>query len=146
MNKYLPSYVIYIILLVIAISFLGSCKKDKKSSEIAKLPVDFYLYLNDPSNVALNAVGGWLYVNAGTKGVIVYRQTIDAFVSLERNCPYDPNESCSIIEIYSGISSIDSCCKSQFSIYDGSIINGPASQSLYRYQSILNGNVLHVYD
>jgi len=140
-------YTIGILSILIAFSFANSsCKKDEKSSSISQVPVDFYLYLNEPSNVALNAIGGWMYVNAGTKGVLIYRQSTTGFTALERNCPYDPNEDCSLIEVYSGISAIDSCCKSQFSIYDGSIINGPAAQSLYRYNSVLNGNVLHVYD
>jgi nitrite reductase/ring-hydroxylating ferredoxin subunit len=146
MSKYLPSYTTYILLLALTISFLGSCKKDEKSSQVAQVPVNFFLYLNDPANVELNAVGGWLYINGGTKGIIVYRQSNEEFTALERNCPYDPNKSCSLVEELSGIIFVDSCCLSQFSIYDGSIVNGPATQSMYRYRSVLNGSTLHIYD
>ncbi len=136
----------FIIILMFLALVSVSCKKDKQDSNVAKVPVDFYLYLNEPSNVNLNAIGGWLYVNAGTKGVIVYRSGDETFTALEQNCPYDPDKECSLVEVYSGISAVDSCCSSQFSIYDGSVINGPATQPMYRYQSVLNGTVLHIYN
>jgi nitrite reductase/ring-hydroxylating ferredoxin subunit len=125
--------------------FITSCSKDEQN-DVAKYPVDFILYLNQPSNVALNAVGGWLYVAAGTKGIIIYRNSPDQFTALERNCTFDPNASCSIVEVISGISAIDSCCTSRFSIFDGSVINGPATQPLYRYRTQYDGVALRVYN
>ena len=123
----------------------SSCKKDE-TNDIAQNYVDFTLYINEPSNIALNAVGGWAYVNAGTKGIIIYRRSQTEFTALERNCTFDPNASCSIVEVLSGISSIDSCCNSRFSIYDGSVINGPATQPLYQYRTVFDGVALRVYN
>lgn len=141
MNRIIP----FTLALAGSLLLIQSCKKDERESSVASEPVDFYLYLNEPANVDLNAIGGWKYLNAGTKGIIVYRQSVEDFVALERNCPYDPNKECSIIEVYSGTSAIDSCCGSQFSIYDGALIKGPSSQPMYRYQVVKNGDVLHVY-
>jgi len=123
----------------------NSCKKEG-DDDIAQNHVDYYLYLNEPSNINLNAVGGWMYVPAGTKGIIVYRRSDSDFTALERNCTYDPNTSCSIVEVLSGISSIDSCCSSRFSIYDGSVINGPATHPLYQYNTYFDGSTLRIYN
>jgi nitrite reductase/ring-hydroxylating ferredoxin subunit len=122
-----------------------SCKKDD-SNDIAREPVDFYLYLSDPLNIALNAVGGWVYVNAGTKGIIVYRRSQVDFTALERNCSFDPAASCSLVEVTAGITAIDSCCTSRFSIYDGSVINGPANKPLYTYNTFFDGVTLRIYN
>ncbi len=124
---------------------IQACKKDERESSVASEPVDFYLYLNEPANVDLNAIGGWKYLNAGTKGIIIYRVSTDDFTALERNCPYDPDKNCSLIEVTSVPIAVDSCCGSKFSIVDGALINGPASQPMYRYQVVKNGDVLHVY-
>ncbi len=136
------------VLFLIAISglfFLASCKKDN-TNDIAQNYVDYYLYINEPSNIALNAVGGWKYIPAGTKGIIVYRRSQNEFTALERNCTFDPNATCSLVEVLSGISSIDSCCTSRFSIYDGSVINGPATQPLYQYQTYFDGVTLRIFN
>jgi nitrite reductase/ring-hydroxylating ferredoxin subunit len=136
----------YLFALIALSSYVvSSCKKDN-TNDVAQNYVDFYLYLNEPSNIALNAVGGWLYVNQGTKGIIVYRRALNEFTALERNCTYDPTASCATVQVVSGITAIDSCCTSRFSIYDGSIINGPATQPLYQYSTTFDGNALRVYN
>jgi len=135
-----------LLLLLLATATVLSCKKES-SNDIAQNPVNFTLSLNDPSNLSLNAVGGILYLNEGTKGIIIYRRAISEFNAIERNCPYDPNASCSLIQIQSGITSIDSCCGSKFSIYDGSVINGPAATPLYFYYTQYDdlNKTLHIY-
>ncbi len=133
------------LLLILMGLTVNSCSKDD-SNDIAREPVDFYLYLSDPLNISLNAVGGWVYVNAGTKGVIVYRRSQVDFTALERNCSFDPMAACSQVEITAGIIAIDSCCTSRFSIYDGSVINGPANRPLYTYRTYFDGVTLRVYN
>lgn len=134
-------------MLTIALSamLLLGCSKDQ-TNDIAQYYVDFTLYLNEPSCVDLTVVGGWMYVNAGTKGIIVYRKSTTEFTASERNCTYDPTASCSIVEVLSGISAIDSCCTSRFSIFDGSVLNGPATKPLYQYRTLFDGNALRIYN
>lgn len=131
-------------LVFISMLVFFACSKDK-SNDVAQNYVDVYLYLNEPSNFPLNAVGGSMYVNAGTKGIIVYRRAQNEFTALERNCTYDPAATCSIVEVVSGITAIDSCCSSRFSIYDGSVINGPATEPLFQYNTSFDGNILRIY-
>ncbi len=138
--------------LLISIFFLmftavifSACKKDDKD-DVAQNYVDYYLYINEPSNIQLNAVGGWKYIPAGTKGIIVYRRSQTEFAAFERNCTFDPNVPASLVKVLSGISAIDSVCMSRFSIYDGSVINGPATQPLYQYQTFFDGTTLRIYN
>jgi len=125
--------------------FSSSCKKDE-TDDIAQYYVDFTIFINEPAYINLNAVGGWMYINAGTKGIIIYRRSQTEFTALERNCTYDPNASCSLIEVQSGISAIDSCCTSRFSIFDGSVLNGPATRPLYQYRTTFDGIALRVFN
>jgi nitrite reductase/ring-hydroxylating ferredoxin subunit len=131
--------------LVLFLLLGNACSKDE-TNDIAQYYVDFTIYLNEPSSVPLTVVGGWMYVNAGTKGIILYRRSSTEFTASERNCTYDPNASCSIVQVLSGISAIDSCCSSRFSIFDGSVINGPATRPLYQYKTLFDGNALRVYN
>src|SRR5688572_15771715 len=94
----LTNSILFIILLATS-TLLPSCNKDDDNNDVASNYVDFYLYINEPSNINLNAVGGWMYVPQGTKGIIVYRRSIDEFTALERNCSFDPNTSCSLVEV-----------------------------------------------
>lgn len=122
-----------------------SCKKDKEV--IPNVPIDLYVYTNDPQFIDLNAVGGWVYVAGGSRGIIIYRKSNDEFMTYDRHCTYQPNNSCARVEVNSSdIIAVDSCCGSQFVITDGSVSNGPASQPLRAYQNTYDGTVLHIYN
>ena len=131
----------FILLLV----FLSGCTKNNSQDPIPNVYVNIDLYLSDPSNVKLNAIGGWVYVTGGVRGVIVYRKSNDEFIALERNCPYQPKESCATVSVdASNILAVDTCCGSKFQLMDGSIVNGPATYPLKRYLTTLSNNTLHI--
>jgi len=114
------------------IFLLNSCKKD--NGNIPAVSVDFYVYLSQPSNFNLNAVGGWIYETAGVRGVIVYRRSNEEFAAYERACTYDPNVSNAKVDVdSSNIIAADKICGSKFVLSDGSVINGPATRSLKTY-------------
>ena len=139
-------FTVGVLLLFTSVIFVASsCKKDD-TEDIAQYYVDFTIFINEPAYINLNAIGGWMYINAGTKGIIIYRRSQTEFTALERNCTYDPNASCSIVEVLSGISAIDSCCTSRFSIFDGSVMNGPATRPLYQYRTTFDGVALRVFN
>lgn len=109
--------------------------------------VNIYIYTTDPEFVNLNAVGGWVYITGGSRGIVVYRNSIEEFMAYDRHCTYEPSNSCARIEVeQSNITAVDSCCGSKFVLTDGSVINGPASLSLKRYPIKLEGNTLHIYN
>jgi hypothetical protein len=84
----MPSYR-HILLLLVLTSFL-SCRKNE--DEIPNVPVNIYVNTTDPNFVALNAVGGWVYITGGNRGIVVYRKSQTEFVALERTCSYKPSD------------------------------------------------------
>jgi nitrite reductase/ring-hydroxylating ferredoxin subunit len=134
------------LLLLTLLLFLVACKKDE--NDVRSSGVDEYLNLNEPSYLDLNVPGNYIYYPAGTRGIIVYRRSNTEFVAYERSCPYDPQNSTGLVTVETTLTSAaDSTCGSRFSIYDGSIINGPTNQSLSQYRTeLLQGNVLHIFN
>ncbi len=133
--------------LVISLLLLASCKKDRH--EIPYVYVDFYVSLADPNFSALNAVGGWVYVTGGSKGIIIYRKDQNTFMTYERHCPYDPESGCSKIDVQSsGLLVEDACCGSVYLIMDGTPSSGPgtAGQALLQYHNTFDGMTLHVFN
>lgn len=133
-------------ILILALGIIA-CKKDK-SADVRSGGVNEYLNLNLPEYIDLNVPGNYIYYGAGTRGIIVYRKSSTEFVAYERACPYDPNLVTGLVSVESTLTSVaDSTCGSRFSIYDGSIINGPTVQSLSQYRTeMLANNILHIYN
>ena len=125
-----------------------SCKKKKNAEQyIPYVYVDFYISIANPQFVSLNAVGGWVYVTGGSKGIIVYRKSNDEFAAYDRHCPYQPENACSILSVSaSGTTATDSCCGSEFLLIDVSVLKQPSSYPMLRYQTLFNGSQLHVFN
>lgn len=138
---------LFIYILLILSPF--SCKKEN-NSKIPYADVNFTINLNDTRFLDLNNVGGWVYVTAKepSKGIILYRKNFDEFLAYERTCTYDPTGDCCRLTVEeSSTWAVDSCCGSQFLLLDGSAhSDGPATQPMKRYNTVVEGNNLHVYN
>lgn len=133
--------------LLIGMFFIAiSCKK-KNNSVIPYVYVNLYIYPSEPLYNKLNAVGGWVYVSGGSRGIVVYRRSNDEFVAYDRHCTYQPDNSCGTVNVNSSqIMAVDSCCGSQFVLTDGSVAKAPATISLKAYQTSFDGNALHIFN
>ena len=121
------------------------CKKDK--DQIPYVYVNFYITINSTQYIGLNNIGGHEYFTGGSRGIIIYRRSTDEFMAYERNCPYQPSNSCAQVEVdNSGVMAVDSCCGSQFLLIDGSIVTGPATVMLKQYHTTYDGTTLHVFN
>ena len=130
---------------------LVACKKDNINQQlgIPYVNVDRYILLNDPNSLSLNAVGGFLYVNAGSRGILVYHRAYEEYVAFDRHCTYNTSDACGKVTLDSSSNVIlnCACCASKFSIIDGSVLNGPAINSLLQYQAQISGpGTLHIYN
>jgi nitrite reductase/ring-hydroxylating ferredoxin subunit len=123
-----------------------SCKKDQQTVEIPYFPVNFSIVLANPQFNRLNAPGGYVYVTGGSKGIIIYRAGAEQFIALDRHCPYRVDENCRVMVNATQVVAADSCCGSEFVLTDGSVIKGPSTFSLQRYQTEFDGSVLRVYN
>jgi nitrite reductase/ring-hydroxylating ferredoxin subunit len=135
--------------LLYILSFIAvcvSCKKDNNNN-VPETPVDISIYTNNPSFVNISVVGGWTYITGGIRGIIVYRKSNTEFMAYDRNCTYQPSDPCATVVMdVSNIEAKDTCCNSRFSIYDGSVFQGPAAAPLKAYSTTFNGSVLHIYN
>ncbi len=123
-----------------------SCKKDTPNT-IPYVAVDIYLYTSNPSFFNLNVVGGWVYVTGGSRGILIYRKSSSEFMTYDRNCTYQSTLTCATVVVdNTNIIATDTCCHSKFSLYDGSVIQGPAGLPLKAYNNNFDGNVHHIYN
>ncbi len=133
----------------ISISFLiliESCKKNNDNG-VPIAAVDIYIYANNPSFINLNAIGGWVYITGGVRGILVYRKSTSEFMAYDRNCTYQSSDACATVIVdATNIIATDTCCHSKFSMYDGSVLQAPAGLPLKAYSTTFDGNVLHIYN
>lgn len=139
---------IRIFLILFLILFLQGCRKNK-TNPVPNIPFDLNIDIGLPGYNALNGVGGWCFVNGGSRGIIVYRKTIDEFVAFDRHAPSDPNGTCSV-PLYPSpnnfLELIDSCNNSSFSLYDGTPISN-SEFGLRQYMTAFDGNsLLRIYN
>jgi Rieske Fe-S protein len=125
---------------------VSSCKKEKQT--VPNVVVDIRMYSADPSFLPLNPVGGWVYVNGGNRGILVYRKTLSDFMAFDRTCTYnaaDPNEVVKV-DPTSNVIAVDAHCGSRFEMTGGGVTQGPATIPLKYYQTTFDGQVLHIFN
>lgn len=128
---------------------LSSKCNNQNQNPVPFVPVDVTIDIQLPSYSNLQGVGGWTYLNGGSRGIIVYRKGIDEFVAFDRHSPVDVSGTCPF-PLYPDSQNFlqlkDSCNNAVFSLYDGS----PVSNSIYglrQYATQFNGNnLLRVYN
>lgn len=133
------------LLLVLALAFCGACSSDR--DRVDYIP---YVYVNEQLNLtnvqyaALRQDRGFVYLNAGRRGIAVIRQSSNRYLAFERNCPFQPYDTCATVKVdASGLFLQDDCCGSQFD-FTGAVISGPANLPLKQYATALSGNLLHI--
>lgn len=140
----------HLMLLALSSALLApGCKKEKNVG-VPLVNVDININVNFPDYVTLQATGGWLYINGGSLGLIVYRKSQDEFTALDRHCTYQSENLCRVYVDDSQIIARDTVstdhCGSAFLLLDGSVIQGPASLGLKQYHTTFNGTYLHIFN
>lgn len=124
----------------------NSCEKGTPSG-IPYVPVNYQLTVSNPEFSPLLAVGGWLYIGGGSRGIIVYRATPDEFRAFDRHCTFQVNDNCRVNMDDTDIQAVDEeCCESKFLIIDGAPIDGPANIGLHQYNTSYDGNTLLIFN
>lgn len=135
----------YYILLLPSMLFYN-CKKDENSN-IPLVNVNYYIQTNNPAYNPVTVPGGWMYINGGSRGIILYRASNDEFKAYDRHCTYESTSSCALVSVENNnITAYDDCCGSKFLLTDGSVTKSPASLPLKQYQTSFDGSVLHIYN
>jgi nitrite reductase/ring-hydroxylating ferredoxin subunit len=123
-----------------------NCSKEEDAN-IPLVTVNYTINTNDPAYNAVSTSGTWMYLNGGSRGIILYRVSAGEFNAYDRHCTYDSGNSCALVSVEaSNISAKDDCCGSKFLITDGSVIKNPASLPLKQYKTSYDGSVLRIYN
>ena len=118
---------ISVLLTVLCGLMLPACDENQQSP-IPYVPVNIYLGLNEPSNANLLPIGGWVYVNGGSKGIIVYHSSVDEYLAFDRNCTFEAYGNCVTLNVIPSTQEAkDDCCGSKFSLNGGTVLQGPAT-------------------
>ena len=117
----------------IALAFLPLSGCQETPGVIPYVDVQVDINLGLPAYNILNFPGNWLYISGGSRGLIVYRYTLDEFVVLDRHATWDVGAGCQCTVSQDGYTIQDPCSGSQWYIFDGSIIQGPTTAPLERY-------------
>jgi len=111
----------------IALCLLIAGCRTNRNHPVPNIPFDITIDLTLPTYDDLQGVGGYAFVNAGSKGVIVYRRGVDDFVAFDRHSPADPEGTCSqplTPDTSNFLLLNDACSGAQFSLFDGSPVSG----------------------
>ncbi len=127
------------------IFILVSC--DNENYDFPQVDVNLFLYMNNPEFFNVGVPTGWVYLNGGVGGILLYRKNLDEFIAYDRASTFNPISKCQVTVNENNPTTInDPCSESQFSITDGSVIQGPANQPLKRYNTIYDGTNLSIFN
>lgn len=144
--------IIYLTLLSAIVLFVFSgCNRDDDSlQQVPNVPVEINVSIDLPLFSALQNPGGWITIQGGSQGIVVYRIGPDQFAAFDRHCTFQVENVCRIdVDEETNVTAVDSeCCESVFSIVDGVPLEGPARRPLRRYQTMynINNNSLRIYN
>lgn len=133
---------IFIVVLIVG-AFSCRNKEEQLIGETAPY-IDITLFLSNQENLPLQFDRGYVYVDGGIKGVIVYRENASDYRAFDRVCTYHVGDSCALVSVDSSSFFMrDPCCGSQFD-FSGGVTQGPANRPMVRYTTYLQGNTLRI--
>ncbi len=115
------------------------------NNPVPSIPVQITLFPNNVSNFKIQAIGGWMYISGGIRGIIVYRKSEEEFVAIERTSSHLPNDDAAIVKVQTNNFTLkDTVSDSQWRIFDGTVTKGPTQWPLRLYGTTYDGNVLRI--
>ena len=129
-------------LILIQIAFLLGCQPAVEQSGIPNVAVNVEVNLSDIDNAALLQIGGYIYLQGGVRGIILFHESQNLYRAFDRNCTYQPSDLAAVVEVnVSGFFMEDLSCKSNFDL-SGFPTDGPAEFPLKEYNVSVAGDFL----
>lgn len=125
-------FISILLLLVVVVS----CARDR-FHPVPYYQFDVTLNLNLPTYQTLQGVGGYAYVDgAGSRGLVIYRRSVQEFVAFDRHSPADEEGTCDtplVTDEENFLILNDPCSNARFSLFDGSVYSGDTDWGLRSY-------------
>lgn len=132
------------IVLSFSLIFLASCADDDPGVVITPALVNVEINLTNLQYQNLRQVGGFIYLEGGHRGLIVYHESQSRYRAWDRLCTNEPTDACGVVELHSsGFYMEDPCCESTFDL-DGYPSSGPAKYPLVEYSAFSDGTFLYI--
>jgi hypothetical protein len=133
----------------VVLLFVLSCDKKAKNPQsenpVPYVPVRISIYPNDPVHYAIQAIGGWKYIEGGINGIVLYRKNEQEFVAIERTSSYLPDRAEAKVFVMSDNFSLrDTISDSRWRMIDVVVTKGPAEWPLRTYGTSYDGNLLRI--
>jgi hypothetical protein len=140
---------------VLSLVMTSACNKgEDPNSDIPYAYINVVINPNSTLYQELNIIGGWMYypyVNAPSRGLIIYRLSLDQFLAYERTPPVNSN---ACVDPETGLQTYlivddyypfvyDTCSDYSYQIIDGSPIE-PATIPLKQYYTAYDGMNLYI--
>lgn len=149
---------IALFLFVAAAFLLSNCGKEngQNNNNVPSVPVNITVNTNLPEYLNLQSQGTWVYLSGGVRGIVLYHHYDDKFYALDRNCPYNSQDSCATVTVENDVflrcghhkSETDTtwvpCCNSLYSLEAGYLVSGPSQFPLRNYRVSQSGNFITI--
>ncbi len=143
--KRLGKYTILLFLLLLLPVWHG-CKKDGQE-RVPNIYVNFTIDITSGLYSELQMIGGWVYVTGGWRGIVLYRNSMEEIVALDRTSTYKPESMGTQVVVEPGAPiAADTINGMRYLLMDGSVLEGPVNIPLKRYGTTFDGIILHVYN
>lgn len=106
-----------------------------------------------PQYFHLQTMGGFVNLDGGNRGIFLVHNYDGLYYALERTCPYESDNDCSVIHLDSTSLQLKcgtyadtgfvTCCESRY-LLDGILIQGPSICNLKRYRVNSSGSTLFI--
>lgn len=130
---------------VLFFGLLSSCAGDDEGMRpVAPALVNIEINLSNIQYQNLRQIGGFIYLEGGHRGLIVYHESQAGYRVWDRLCTNEPTDKCGVVEMHSsGFYMEDPCCGSTFDL-DGFPTSGPARHALVEYSAFSDGTFLYI--
>lgn len=128
---------------LVSVALLMHGCDEENQQYIPYVQVDIYLNLSLPAYQTLNFPNEYIYINGGSRGIVVYNDN-GTYRCFDRHSPYEPQNNCMVSVNTGTIIAEDPCSGSQFILTDGSVVGGPATLPLKPYHNTFDGTTIHI--
>ena len=144
----------YFVFLLAATLCLHGCHSQWENPNRLTAIVDFTIYPNSIKEYELNNPGGFKYYSSdpesNSRGIIVFRVSMDDFRIWDRLPPNNPNGCCEngecsrLVMIDDSYYVADNCNDITYNVLDGTIYEGEGKYRLYPYNFTYDGSALRI--
>jgi len=131
-----------LIIFILLLGLLSCSNTDDPNTILPNIPVSVEVNLSNPSNNALLAVGGWVEISGGIKGIVVYHASIDNYLAYDLACPHLSPSECSKMIIQDGLNMLCTCDETKFALALGGAPQSGTQYPAKQYRVTINGNSL----